>query len=312
MARHLIEFTKEGAVHASDGENLLEASLEAGIPLYHACGAKGKCSTCRVLVHDGADHLTPPTEAEQNLSDRMHFPPNVRLACQTRVTGSPVRVSRILRDESDMGLYVGPFAGAATQQIGEERELTLLFLDIRDFTPLIEQHLAFDVIHIIRKLFTTFQEVIEGHDGRIVETAGDGIYAAFGFQSDLAAGAAAAVEASFAIFEGLREMNDSYFRVHFNHRIQIGIGIHLGRVIMGGIRIGGSEHLLIMGYPVNIAARLQDATKRLDNNLVVSAELFAYLKNPAYAYTESDVELKGITGQFQVILLGTSYLRAPQ
>ncbi|WP_116106215.1 adenylate/guanylate cyclase domain-containing protein [Lewinella sp. IMCC34191] len=310
MPTHLIEFTKEGSVQASTDESVLEASLAAGIPLYHACGAKGKCSTCRVLIHEGADHLTPPTDPELALGERMHFPPNVRLACQTRVTGGPVRLSRILRDESDMSLYVGPFAGAATQQIGEERELTLLFLDIRNFTPLIERYLAFDVIHIIRKLFTTFQEVIEEHAGRIVETAGDGIYAAFGFESDLASGAAAAVKASFAILERLREMNDSYFRVHFNHRVQIGIGIHLGNVIMGGIRVAGSDHLLIMGYPVNIAARLQDATKQLNNNLVVSAELFSYLDQTAYAHTEDSVDLKGVSGSFRVILLGTAYLRA--
>ncbi len=307
MQKHLIEFTKEGCVEVSAEENLLDASLAAGIPLYHVCGGKGKCSTCRVLVHEGAEHLSPTSEREASLSERMHFPPNVRLACQARATGGPVRLSRILRDESDIGLYVGPFAGSSTQQIGEESDLVLLFLDIRNFTPFIERHLAFDVIHIIRKLFTIFQEVIERHDGRIIETAGDGIYAAFGFSSDRPAAATAAVKASFGILNQLDQLNEDYFRVHFNHTIAIGIGIHLGRVIMGGIRIGGNEHLLIMGYPVNIAARLQDATKRLNNSLVVSGELFSYLDPSLWEATPAEIELKGVPGDFPVVLLGKPY-----
>ncbi|PPK87899.1 class 3 adenylate cyclase [Neolewinella xylanilytica] len=307
MEKHSIEFTKEGCVLVSDEANLLDASLAAGIPLYHVCGGKGKCSTCRVLVHEGANYLTPPTEREEALRQRMHFPPDVRLACQTCATGGPVRLSRILRDESDMGLYVGPFAGSSTQQIGEERDLVLLFLDIRNFTPFIERHLAFDVIHIVRKLFTIFQELIEGHDGRIIETAGDGIYAAFGFDAERPAAATAAVRASRAMLDELVKLNESYFRVHFNHRVEIGIGIHLGRVIMGSIRIAGSDRLLVMGYPVNIAARLQDATKTVDNDLLVSAELYGYLDPSVYAGAATTVALKGVGGDFQVVPLGTPY-----
>src|SRR5437762_11576294 len=56
----------------------------------------------------------------------MHFPPNVRLACQTRVIGDSVKLRRIIQDESDIGLYVGTVAGHSTQQLGEEREMMYL------------------------------------------------------------------------------------------------------------------------------------------------------------------------------------------
>ena len=56
---------------------------------------------------------------------QMHFPPNVRLACQTYVKGGPVKLRRIIQDETDIGLYVGNTAGASTHQSGTERELVL-------------------------------------------------------------------------------------------------------------------------------------------------------------------------------------------
>src|SRR4030095_4386452 len=126
-----------------------------------------KCSTCRVLVIDGDDRLSVPNQKEKFLKNQMHFPQNVRLACQTHVTGDLVKVRRIIQDETDIGLYVGSAAGDSTQQLGEEKELALMFLDIRNFTHIVESHPAFDVIHIIRKLFSSFQSRIENNNGKI-------------------------------------------------------------------------------------------------------------------------------------------------
>ncbi|MCW3111239.1 MAG: adenylate/guanylate cyclase, partial [Segetibacter sp.] len=88
---HLVEFPKEGCLSISKDETILNAAIAAGIPLFHVCGGKAKCSTCRVLVIEGAEWLTPPNGKEKLLNDQMHFPRNVRLACQTQVTGGPVK-----------------------------------------------------------------------------------------------------------------------------------------------------------------------------------------------------------------------------
>lgn len=71
------------------------------------------------------------------------------------------------------------------QGIGDERELSLFFLDIRNFTPFIEKHLPFDVIHIIHRLMMLFTNVISKHDGKLIKYAGDGLYAAFGFDKKI-------------------------------------------------------------------------------------------------------------------------------
>src|SRR5882757_4470547 len=152
----------------------------------------------------------------------MHFPPSVRLACQTHVTGSPVKLKRIIQDVSDIGLYVGSAAGDSTQQLGEEKEMALLFLDIRNFTHIVESHPAFDVIHIIRKLFSSFQSRIENKNGKIVETTGDGLYAVFGFDTRHEQSARSAVQAAYSMLEDLQTLNETYFIPYFEERIEAG------------------------------------------------------------------------------------------
>ncbi len=305
--KHIVQFSGEDPVPVAEGESLLEAARAEGIPLMHLCGGNARCSTCRVLVLAGTNAFTPPNERERRLRDRMLFPPNVRLACQTRVTGDGARVARILRDASDIELYVGTEAGDATQQIGQERELVLFFLDIRNFTYFVETHLAFDVIHIVRKLFTAFHAVIEGQGGRVIETAGDGMYAVFGLKTGLAPGAKAAVAAGYGVLAELERLNQTYFKEYFSHTIALGIGIHAGRAIKGNIRLGRDNHMVVMGHAVNIAARLQNATKELNNSFIISETVYRLLPAPPGKYLKTTVALRGVSGPLRVYLLGEPY-----
>jgi adenylate cyclase len=214
---------------------------------------------------------------------------------------------RIIQDETDIGLYVGSAAGASTQQMGEEKELVLFFLDIRDFTPFVETHLAFDVIHIIRKLFAVLQDIIEGNGGKIIETAGDGLYAAFGYNADKGKSGLSAVQSAFSIIDSLESLNETYFQPHFDFNLAVGIGIHVVKVINGSVRIGSDDHMVVIGFPVNVAARLQNATKELNNNLLVSKEVYELLSNTSIASTPSSVFVKGISEPLTVYPLGKPY-----
>src|SRR4029077_9128927 len=98
--KYLVEFAEEKVVEIRKNQSILDASLSAGIPHFHACGGDAKWSTCRVLVIEGDDYLTPPNQKEIFLKNQMHFPPNVRLACQTQVIAGPVKLRRIIQDET--------------------------------------------------------------------------------------------------------------------------------------------------------------------------------------------------------------------
>ena len=306
---NLIEFIGERVLAIAEEQSILDASLSAGIPHFHACGGNAKCSTCRVLVVEGIDRLTPANQKESFLKSLMHFPRNVRLACQTRVTAGPVKLRRIIQDETDIGLYVGSAAGDSTQQLGEERDLALMFLDIRNFTHIVESHPAFDVIHIIRKLFSSFQSRIESNKGKIVETTGDGLYAVFGYETGKQESAQAAVQAAYSMLEDLQILNETYFILHFEERIKAGIGIHTGKVVSGTVRVGTQDHSVVMGYPVNVASRLQNATKELNNEFIVSSDIYNLLIDPP-ALTSQSIFVKGISDPLTVYLMGNPYQQA--
>jgi adenylate cyclase len=305
--RFVVEFEGDRSLEVYAGQSLLDASLEAGIGHIHVCGGNAKCSTCRVIVLEGAESLSPPNQKEKHLDSQMHFPLNVRLACQTTVTGEQVKLKRIIRDDSDIGLYVGKNLELSSHQIGEELELVLFFFDLRDFTAFAETHLAFDVIHIIRKLFSNFQIIIESNKGKIIETMGDGFYAVFGCEKGTKGSVCSTIQAGLAIIKELNLLNETYFKPYFNQVIQAGIGVHVGKVISGEIRIGSVDHKVVMGFPVNVAARLQNATKELNNSFVISSEAFSYLAENLHDYTSTFINLKGITDKVEVFLLGKAY-----
>ena len=165
MKNFEVGFTSDKNIQIQKAQSLLDASLAAGIPHFHVCGGNARCSTCRVLILTGKEVLTSPNEKENLLKDLMHFSDDIRLACQTYVKGNGVRLTRIIRDESDIDLYVGSSAAAFTENIGIEKKIVVCFIDIRDFTHFAETHLPFDIIHIIRKLFNCFHAIIERNQG---------------------------------------------------------------------------------------------------------------------------------------------------
>lgn len=278
----------------------------ADIPHYHACGGKAKCSTCRILIVAGAEQLTPINSKEAALRRKLPFPQDVRLACQTAVTGPQVKLHRIIRDEADINFFISKNPKEDLVNIGEEREMALFFLDIRNFTHFMVNYLAFDVIHVMRRLFSLFRTCIEKHNGQIIETAGDGFYAVFGFQTNIQKAANEACEAAFTIQKELKYFNQQYLIKHFLHSFEVGVGIHIGRVIIGNVGIGVNNNLTVMGLPVNIASRLQGVTKELNCSIIISSDTFHMLFEKPEA-KHQEVQLKGIKNKVRVYLLGQPY-----
>ena len=194
-----------------------------------------------------------------------------------------------------------------SQEMEVEKEMALFFLDIRNFTPLVEKHQAIDVIHIVKKLFSRFQNIIRVHRGQIIETSGDGFYAAFGFDRGAKEAVNASVQAGKAILETLDNLNVQSFEKTLGQRIDVGIGIHVGKVATGNLHLGSKDHFVVMGYPVNVASRLQTATKELNNNFIISSAVFKMLKNPQPNSNPVRVNLKGVTRACDLHLIGKAY-----
>ncbi|MEM1368643.1 MAG: 2Fe-2S iron-sulfur cluster-binding protein, partial [Cyanobacteria bacterium P01_H01_bin.15] len=78
------------SVNADPAQTILDAMVDGDIPITNACGGQAHCSTCRVMVLDGIDHCSAPTDAERALAKKLQLPVHVRLACQTSISGGDV------------------------------------------------------------------------------------------------------------------------------------------------------------------------------------------------------------------------------
>jgi adenylate cyclase len=188
----------------------------------------------------------------------------------------------------------------------QEQELAFFFLDIRDFTPFIASRPALQVMHAMQRLFKIFRQAIVGNGGTIIETAGDGLYAVFGLNKPLSEAASSAVESGYALLGQLDKANQSYFDPYFQQHFQVGIGLHVGKAVVGKLGLGVKNNMTVMGFSVNIAARLQEVTKPLDNNFIVSRQAYCLLHNPPRSVVRQ-VALKGIQEKIEIHLLGNSY-----
>ena len=90
MALLTIENLHGAAVPVPAGATLLAALQAAGHDWMHACGAKGRCTTCRVQVRAGLENLSPPTDAELRYRAAGRLLPHERLTCQAQLPAGEV------------------------------------------------------------------------------------------------------------------------------------------------------------------------------------------------------------------------------
>jgi len=189
----------------------------------------------------------------------------------------------------------------------EERELAILFMDIRNFTGLMEAQPEQAVIALVRRLFTGFNQLIKSFQGKVVELAGDNLYAVFGLQDGLQEAAGQAYQAAKMMFKTVDLFNEAYAVPNYGGPLEIGIGLHAGKVFVGEFGLDNPPALSIMGLPVNIASRLQAKTRELNNNLIVSETFYQLLETSGSAFTALMVNLKGISHGQQIRLAGQPY-----
>lgn len=228
------------------------------------------------MVIEGSENLNEPNVKETKLKLKVGLPDAVRLACQTHVGGN-LKVERMLKDASDFSEVIQTIKTNPVKfnlkPLGQEKHLVMFFLDIRNFTSFVETHPPFDVIYAIRKIFTSFSEIIVRNHGKVIETAGDEIYAVFGMSPLSKASADNAIIAGQEILDALDHLNDTY-RLILQTKIQVGIGIHSGTVVFGEITLGGSTKISTVGLAINIASRIQKYTRKLNNSILVSHASF--------------------------------------
>lgn len=141
--RFTVTYPRNQSVEAPIGLSILEVSRLARRPHVSVCGGRARCTTCRVRIEETADELPVPNELEAHALARIGAPIGVRLACQ-------------LRPENDVTVYplLHPDLSIRSRTVrarefGEERRVTILFIDLRGSTRLAEARLPYDVVFLL-------------------------------------------------------------------------------------------------------------------------------------------------------------------
>ncbi|MDA0836893.1 MAG: adenylate/guanylate cyclase domain-containing protein [Planctomycetota bacterium] len=280
-------------VEAEVEQTILETAGEANVALAHACGGKARCSTCRVAVLGGYEALGERNDKEQALADKLHFEPSVRLSCQTKVT-SDTTLRRLVLDEEDLQeanqLHRHDAASA-----GEEKDLAILFSDIRGFTTFSESLLPYDVIHVLNKYFRRVGHIIGLNGGHIDNYMGDGVLALFGVDG-AEDSTFRAVKSGLEMLEAVEDMK-AYLSQSYGKTFEIGVGIHFGEAVVGTIGCGPSQRETVIGDSVNFASRIESANKEAGTMLLISADALAEVTGRVNAKPAITTTLKGKSGE---------------
>jgi len=246
------------------GWTVLEASRAAGIPHASVCGGRGRCSTCRIRVTGDPGLLPTPAPQEQRVLQRVGAPPNVRLACQLRPTRD-LTVTPLLDAAAGAGLAHAPLGS----RNGEERDVVVLFADLRGFTRFAEHRLPYDVVFFLNRYFEAVGRAIADAGGIANQYTGDGVMALFGVEDGPETACRQALRASGAMIARIQEISES-FGAELETPLRLGIGIHTGPAVVGEMGYGDTRYLTAVGDTVHVASRLEALTKEYACDLVAS------------------------------------------
>lgn len=182
------------------------------------------------------------------------------------------------------GTYVDPSLAARLLEqgddvfTGERREVSVMFIDVRDFTPFAEAHTAEETVARLNALFEIVVPAVVDAGGHVNKFLGDGALAVFGAPNELVKHADAAVSAAALISRLVAE--------RFGEELRIGIGINTGVVIAGTIGGGGKLEFTLIGDAVNVAARVEQLTKSTGDAILITQETVAALASRAPALVD--------------------------
>jgi adenylate cyclase len=189
------------------------------------------------------------------------------------------------------GSYVDPEVAERVLEEGElieaqERDVTIMFVDIRDFTSLAERSSPSRTVAFLSDFFELVVPIVKRRGGHANKFLGDGVLAVFGAPERLPDHAPRAVEAATEIVEAIEE--------RFGEDLRIGVGINSGTVVLGSVGGGGRLEFAVVGDPVNVAARVEAATRETGDAVLMTEATRRLLPDPG-AMTEprGDVPLKG-------------------
>lgn len=181
----------------------------------------------------------------------------------------------------------------------ERREMSVLFSDIRQFTPLAEQLSSTQVQSFLNTYLTPLTSIIFQHQGTVDKYVGDMIMAFWGAPLPDKSHAEHAVLSALAMQRALTAIQPQFADLGLQQTIKAGIGIHSGEMTVGDMGSSYRRAYTVVGDAVNLASRLQELTKYYQINTLVSAETRALCPELAFRL----IDYVRVRGRYEPVML---------
>jgi adenylate cyclase len=246
------------------GFSVLEASRLAGIPHAGLCGGRGRCTLCRVRLLTPCP-LLPPGALERRLLRGLGADlATVRQACQIRPTTDIAVMPLVLEMPQSPLVRRRPLLMAPV-----ERFMVFLFVDMRDSTQRAASRAPFDVMFILGRFVNAVSEAVVEAGGQPAEFRGDAVVAEFGQRVDARSACRQAYTALPLIAAKLAALSE-LLRNDLGGPLRFGIGVDGSSTVLGETGYGERTTVTAFGGALSIAARLQDLTKELNCEALIS------------------------------------------
>jgi adenylate cyclase len=189
---------------------------------------------------------------------------------------SPDVVTQLLRYPPELG--------------GVDKELTVLFSDIRGFTSLSEVMTPQELVHHLNEYLTAMTDIIHEYRGTLDKYVGDEIMCFWGAPLDQPDHAVLASQCALKMMEVLKQMNARWAE---DRQINIGIGLNSGIMTVGNMGSQGRMNYTLMGDNVNLGARLEGTNKEYLTNIIISEATYHLLEGKAVVRELDNIRVKG-------------------
>lgn len=172
--------------------------------------------------------------------------------------------------------------------------MTILFSDLRNFTPLNERLAPHDLLEILNRYFTRMSQIVDAHGGVADKYIGDALMAIFGVPLKMPDQAARALAAALEMRDALAELNRELFPAA-EYALSFGIGIHTATVVAGNVGSPQRYNYTVVGDGVNAASRLESLTRKPEygTDIIVSEATPADSSRPFATHLLGEVAVKG-------------------
>jgi len=209
-------------------------------------------------------------------------------------------ISREKRMKTTMYRYMTPGVaervmalGDDALMVGERKDVTILFSDIRGYTTLTENLGASEVVSLLNQYFETMVEAVFNHEGTLDKFIGDALMAVFGAPLPLTENHAwMAVQSALDMRRRLAEFNQRRL-FERQPQIHIGIGISSGEVVSGNIGSQKRMDYTVIGDGVNLSSRLESVTKEYGCDIIVSEYTYQLCRDRIWVRELDKIRVKG-------------------